>query len=166
MAKNVKLIQEENTMTKLDRINEMEKQLAQLKAGLESEQNVEPEGVKQWEPVGGDWTVFSDGSVSEVETDECYRVFGTERPTETQAIKASDEMRMFNRLLAYRDEHDPDFVEVWDGDTANYYVKWLQYSGKYQADSWYTCKQLGTVFMSKPVAEELARKLNSGEVVL
>ena len=45
--------------SKLQRIQEIEQQLAQLKAELESE----IQGIKQWEPVGGCWNVNDYGCV-------------------------------------------------------------------------------------------------------
>lgn len=147
--------------SKLQRIQEIEQQLAQLKAELESE----IQGIKQWEPVGGGWSIFEDGDVINADSSHSSRLFGTERPTEKQAIKARDEMRVFNRLLAYRDEFDPDFVPNWDnGCWDKFYIFYSH--GTWSLASTRHIHILCGVYFSKEVAEELARKLNSGEVVL
>lgn len=144
--------------SKLQRIQELEQQLAQLKAEAASD-------IKQWEPVGGGWAIFSDGKVVDIESESFSKNFGTERPTEEQAIKAANEMRVFNRLLAYRDEFDPDFVPNWDNGC------WDKFYIFYQHSSWSVASTrndriLCCVYFSKEVAEELVRKLNEGEVVL
>lgn len=152
-------------MNKLQRIEEMEKQLAALRAEVEVEGQPK-NSVQQWEPVGGDWFIGSYGQVSQGETDDEFREFGTERPTKKQAEKALDEMRVFNRSLAYRDEFDPEF-EFKSGEW-NYYIDMdvEADSEKYTVDCDRTFKRVGLVYMSEQVAEELCRKLNSGEVVL
>ena len=119
---------------------------------------------KVWKPQGGEWYVGACGEVWEDDSDDGTRLFGTERPTKEAAIKARDEMRVFNRLLAYRDEFDPDFEREDGGD--NYFVKIDVERGKYLSDSDCFYKRVGIVYMSEQVAEELATKLNNGEVVL
>lgn len=144
-------------MNKLQRIEEMEKQLAALRAEVENES-------KQWHPIGGEYCITPTGDVSMAPSDTDYGAFGTERPTKEQAEKARDEMRAFNRLLAYRDEFDPDF-EYDDG--WNFYIEIdIDDSRKYTYDSDMNYKRVGVVYMSEKVAEELCDKLNSGEVVL
>ena len=142
--------------SKLQRIQEIERQLAQLKAEL---------NIKQWEPVGGGWCIDPYGDAIEADSADDCRKFGTERPTKSQANKARDEMRVFNRLLAYRDEFDPDFIPNWDNGC------WDKCYIFYQHGSWRVASTgknhiLCCVYFSKEVAEELVRKLNEGEVVL
>ena len=143
------------------RVEYLEKLVHELRSGTSQKEELE---VKQWEPVGGDWFVYSEGEVSdEPSTDGC-RLFGMERSTEEQAEKARDKMRVFNRLLAYVDEHCPDFE--YDADEANYHIDYNYNSGRYEYDWDGTYKRVGAVHMSQDVAEELCRKLNSGEVAL
>ena len=155
-----------NTLQK--QIEEMKQKLAELESLVHNQQ--EKPNVKQWQPVGGEWWVDTTGDVSEAPSSEEHRQFGTERPTEEQAEKARDEMRVYHRLLAYVHEHAPDYV--YDKDADNYYIEnnldedegvGFDY---YRTD--YDCnyKRVGLVYMPEDVAEELCRKLNSGEVVL
>lgn len=121
--------------------------------------------VVAWEPVGGDYYVDADGGVEHTGyTNNCYSEFGTERPTLEQAKKARDEMRVFNRLLAYRDEFDPDFDFEADGFGYSIYPNGTCGFRTKMED--YATRELGTVYFSGAVAEELCKKLSSGEVVL
>lgn len=58
----------------------------------------------KWEPQGGCFYVNGYGEV----TSFMYQIdeFGTARSTKKQAEAARDKMRMFNRLLAWLDEHN------------------------------------------------------------
>lgn len=143
------------------KIEEMKKKLAELEAEVQSETQTE-----HWEPIGGSYFVSGRGKVVRIPSDDERRMFGTERPTEDQAIQARENTRVFNRLLAYRDEFDPNFVEVWNGRTANYFVCYNIHTSEYEIDGNSIYKGVGVVYMSQEVATELARKLNSGEVVL
>lgn len=116
--------------------------------------------------MAGVWTIFSDGSILKYRSHNDCRLFGKTRKTEEQATKARDEMRIFNRLLAYRDEFDADFKEVWDGNTNNYYVYYCVSTGKYKFSANFIERGIDKVYMSKEVAKELVRKLNEGEVIL
>jgi len=120
--------------------------------------------IEKWEPEGGKWYVDYDGC-SELtrRSEKDSRNFGTERMTEQQADKARDEMRVFNRLLAYRDEFDPDFDFEGAGEGWLIYRRVTEFAyGRHE----YALRNIGCVYMSKEVAEELCEKLNSGEVVL
>ena len=144
------------------RVKYLEKLVHELRSGTSQKEELE---VKQWEPVGGVWYVDYEGGVLDgvFSTDET-RLFGVERPTEEQAEKARDKMRVFNRILAYVDKYCPDFE--YDADECNFYIEYSYNTGRYEYDSDGTYKRVGAVYMSQDVAEELCRKLNSGEVVL
>lgn len=149
--------------SKLQKIEEMKKKLAELEAEIRAEENK----LKQWEPVGGSYYVSGSGQVARAPSVDESRMFGTERPTEDQATKARDEMRVFNRLLAYRDEFEPDFVPDWNNDCWDkFYVSYSYPLRAWRVVSARDNRILGVVYFSKEVAAELARKLNSGEVVL
>lgn len=126
------------------------------------DQIAELEKPKQWEPKGGDWCVFVDGKVYRDENDYSVRLFGTERPTEEQAEKAAVAMRRFNRLLAYRDEFAPRYIFQYGGMNCYIYARdrlWV-------VGSTYDNHIPANVYFPKGVADELCRKLNSGEVIL
>lgn len=150
-------------MNKLQRIEEMERQLAALKA--EVAQEARP---KQWRPQAGGFYVDESGFVAEAVSHLVNsQDFGTERKTKEQAEKAAAAMRTHNRLLAYVAE----FAPIWNPDWGNKKIsKWSigfnHETGKYQVVFYGFLEEVGIVTMPEPVAIELCRKLNSGEVVL
>jgi hypothetical protein len=125
-------------MNKLQRIEEMEKQLAALRAEVEREAKS-----KRREPKGGSYKYQSSTALAE---------------------EPDDALHTYNRLLAYKDEFDADFVPDWDNgcwDKFYLYTKdgiWFSSSDNRR---WWR-----TVYFSKQAAEDLCNKLNSGEVVL
>lgn len=154
-------------------IEQLQKQLAdaqalteQLQRELEEASKPKQSPLQQWNPEGGEWFIRNNGCVDNVITVDDFRLFGTERKTKEQAEKAAKAMRTFNRLLAYRDEFDPDFEEVWDYETYNYCVVYSVDLGEYMVDGYKCYKTVGVVYMSESVAEELAKKLNNGSVEL
>jgi TolA-binding protein len=164
------LLPEENNM---DKLTQLQKQLDEAQATIRelqyqlNESNNVQEQEQKWNPIEGEWTIYSDGDIKEGGTVEDFQQFGTERQTEQHAIKARDEMRVFNRLLAYRDEHDPEFE--YDIDQSNCYIEYNENNennGKYEVDWDHSYKRIGLVYMSESVARELADKLNKGIVVL
>ena len=120
--------------------------------------------VVPWEPEGGSYYVGSTGTFHTGISQPSYKEYGVERVTRKVAEKAAKAMRTFNRLLAYRDEFDPDFL--FDATKYNWFVYFnfdsQKYSWSYARDAMY----IGQVYMSKPVAIELVEKLNNKEVVL
>ena len=147
-------------MNKKERIEKIEIELAELKKEVTDEE--------QWEPKGGKWWVQCDAGVMEAERSyERSRSFGVERPTKQQAEKAFKEMRPNHRLLAYVDEFDPGWQADWDDNREHKYYVYKDMDDK----KWYlafhsSSSTPGVVYMSPKCAEGLARKLNSGEVVL
>lgn len=146
-------------MNKLQRIEEMEKQLAALRAEVEQESKP-----KQWEPKGGSFVYGSTG-VKEYTTSKT-RDYGIERQTKEQAEADYKLARAHNRLLAYKAEFDADFVEVWGGKSQNYFVCFDSKCKSYGVDMNSIFKGVGVVYMSEQAAKDLCDKLNSGEVVL
>ena len=146
------------------KIEEMKQKIAELESLVNNQQ--EKAEVKQWEPVGGEWYIDYSSDVGEAPSSEECRKFGMERPTEEQAQKARDEMRVYHRLLAYVHEHAPDYV--FDKDGCNCYVELYSEddSPEYEIGYDNEYKRVGQVYMPEDVAEELCRKLKSGEVVL
>ncbi len=126
------------------------------------EQIAELEKPKEWEPKSGKWVISSNGRVMKTITMTKSQLFGTERQTEEQAEKAAVAMRRFNRLLAYRDEFAPGYIFQCGG--VNCYV--------YANDrDWFVDRVSITlapaqVYFPMNVADELCRKLKSGEVIL
>ena len=145
-------------MNKLERIEKLEEELAELKKQVTDE---------QWEPCGGKWYVSNYGKVSNAESAYCSRKFGIEFPTEEQAQTAAKAMRIHNRLLAYVDEFDPDWKADWDDNREHKY-----YVFQYMKDKQWGLSSIdviccpGGVYMSYKCAKDLVEKLNSGQVVL
>lgn len=117
--------------------------------------------IEPWEPEQGIYFINERGEVISSKSRPMTREFGLERKDLGVAVRAAKEIRIHNRMLAYRDEFEPsykyeeyDFYIVYD-DTEN---KWsCCYGGGII---------IGAVYMSKRVANELVEKLNRGEVVL
>lgn len=124
--------------------------------------------VEQWEPKLGPWYISQGGTVRRVVSNPLPNTaaFGVYRDTEDQARGAAAAMRAYNRLLAYRDKVEPNFYQV-KGD--KYY--WVYYD--VDGEVWdvqpvpESSRQVHIVYFANRVcAESLAKKLNSGEVVL
>ena len=78
-------------------LQKLEQQVAELQATIGRMK--EPEPIKQWEPQGGEYKCYGDGSVDK--TQKTKNDFGATYKTKEQAEWARDHMRRFNRLLAY-----------------------------------------------------------------
>ena len=89
---------------------------------------------------------------------------GIQRDTEELTNKARVEIKKYLLLLAYRDEFDPDFVYNRTNDNAYVYQQLPQHTWHVGADE--SCPDLGKVYMSRSVANELVHKLTAGEVVI
>jgi len=126
------------------------------------EQIAELEKPKKWEPKNGRWVISSNGTVMKTITMTKSQLFGTERQTEEQAEKAAVAMRRFNRLLAYRDEFAPGYIFQYGGINSYVYTRdhlWLLGNTRHH--------HIPTnVYFPERVADELCRKLNSGDVIL
>lgn len=118
---------------------------------------------KQWQPKGGSFYVTAEGLVRESDSTTKCRVFGVERQTLGEAQKAHEAMRIHNRLLAYVNEFEKE-VSVSD---ICYLVYYQSTTSQYHINRHNSCAlTVGAVYMSRECAERLAKKLNSGEVVL
>jgi hypothetical protein len=143
-------------MTELE---ELKQQAKELLARIEKLETPEI-----WEPKGGHYYVTNNGRVYMTDSRSSCRSFGVVRETQEQAERARDRMREFNRLLAYVDEHAPEYKFIPGGD--NWYVYYndsLKEWGKFPSDDY---SQLACVTMPRAVAEALCEKLESGEVRL
>ena len=129
--------------------------------------------VIRWKPQSGEWYVKTSGKVSMGEPTKRTQFFGVERQTEEEAEYAARQMRIHNRLLAYVAEFDKkDWRADWTNADQDKYFVYYNYGineydiNEYCTDWHVTVCLTGIVYMSKECAEELCRKLNSGEVVL
>ena len=123
----------------------------------------------QWEPKGGDFynNLHAPCAVSEGRTSTITRLAGLERETREKAEEAAKAMVTFNRLLAYRDEFDPNYYANWNNESLKkHYIYYDHREGKYFTSYGHRSACPTRVYMSKDVAVELARKLNNREVVL
>ena len=123
--------------------------------------------VTRWEPQSGEWYVETSGKVSMGWSIKRTQSFGIERQTEEEAEYAAQQMRTYNRLLAYVAEFDKGWKADWtNADQGKYFVDFNHVTNEYYENKRICSRTVGQVYMSKECAEELCRKLNSGEVVL
>lgn len=118
---------------------------------LDTEYRIKP---KVWSPAHGKYHI-----------NKPMTEFGMSRPTKEAAERAAKEMRVYHRLLAYRDEFAPGYKVKFPAEMGEASFIYRD-SGKYLVGSNSTSNVLGVVYMPRAVAQELARKLNEGEVVL
>lgn len=118
----------------------------------------------EWQPKGGEYLCHHTGFVvASSDGDLASEFNGCTYKTEKSAERAAKAMRAHNRLLAYVAEFAPDYEPDWlDGE---YCVEYAHDAKEYMVDQNFL-ERLGCVYMPKCVAEELRKKLNSGEVVL
>lgn len=111
--------------------------------------------VEKWEPEGGPFYLACNGGVHGVPSTDGTRMFGVERQTREQAERDLPEMRLHNRLLAWRAEHD----DV--NDRADYTV--YMNDGKAKHIRWRNGENdLGSVLMSEKAAKALCEAINEG----
>lgn len=126
--------------------------------------------VKKWEPEGGNFLINLSGIVSNSGNSDFPVLgtnFGMRRKTVAQAQRARDEMQIRHRLLAYRDEFDPDYVPDWSNMLEDKYFTYCDMAiKKHFVGHTKRFKNSAAVYMSEHVANKLVDKLNSGEVVL
>jgi len=122
--------------------------------------------IEKWEPEDGDFVFAASGAFYGTSDSRC-RDYGIERKTREQAKSAYEKARTFNRLLAYVDEHAPGWEPEWsDIKERKWYVYFDHTNQAWGASFESTLQDAGKVYMPREVAEELANKLNSGEVEL
>ena len=131
----------------------------------------------QWEPkqVEKDEEYFSlslsgyvKACVEETDLYDAGRAsFGNYFHTEQEAEEAAKQVRQLLRLRAYIREFAPDWKADWNnGNQHKWHVTFDESIGRWSTfTNRFLCTPT-TVYMPEEVAEELARKLNSGEVVL
>jgi hypothetical protein len=153
--------QEMSNKAELERITKMEEELAEMKVRLSA--------VDKWEPNDGEFIIGIDGGVMAKDIGFAINAlaFGLVYKTPSEAAKAAKAMRTHNRLLAYVAEHAPGYeADFSTGGEDNYYVYFRHLHKRYEVGCNSSHEVAGVVYMPEDVAKELARKLNSGEVVL
>ena len=75
-----------------------------------------PPKVEEWEPPGGDYRVLSNGTVINDQSLELVSIFGMERTTEALAERLRDDLWLYLRMHAYRDQYAPDYESDWSND--------------------------------------------------
>ena len=141
-----------------NRVTELEKQLF-----AEAVKTIEP---VKWQPKGGEWYIGYGGGVVKLVTASEGREFGLERQTKEQALRASIEMRMFNRLLALRDELCGDDVVNWSNNATGFYLYISHDQNIWNWSSDERCETITPYFTSKESVQRACDMLNSGEVEL
>lgn len=147
-------------MNKLERVNEMEKQLAALKAEIEAESKVE-----KWVPKGnfimhGDWRVWRGASGID------YQNHGNVRATLVLAHRAIKRRLPRNLIAAYVDQYEPDYEPDFDGEFENCSIYYNHRTKKWGI-SWKSfISQPTEVYMPEWLAKQLIADIESGRVDL
>lgn len=122
---------------------------------------------ERWQPKEGKWFITPGGDIEmypDVNLGEATE-FGVSRACRKQAEKARDKMRTFNRLLAYADEHAPDYEPEW-GDNSQWCVLYHHDREQWIVQANINCQVAGCIYMPEEVAKKLVDYLNSGRVEL
>ncbi len=151
---NEEMIKKEGTMK--ERIEELEKELAALKAQL------------KYEPKYGTYFINGNGNIVQA-TKECvvydYVNSGRAFDTKEKAEKARDIMVKHDIILKYVIDHAPDYEPDWTNPNEyKWFVEYKCEHRKYIADWWSNYRPVGLVFMPKSVAEKLADDLNNNRI--
>lgn len=146
---------------------QLQQEIAELQMQLEEKQKALSAMPDKWEPKGGDFYVSSEGDAVYAPSCNSTRVFGTEYNTMEQIEKAAKAMRAHNRLLAYVAEFAPEFVGDWrEQEQGKSFALFDNESKRWFAATAYRDRNASCVYMPRHIAEDLADKLNSGEVEL
>lgn len=147
---------------------QLQQEIADLQKQLEEKQKALSAIPDKWEPEGGGFCIDSYGEVIKYYSEDRSRLFGNECATREQAEKAAKAMRAHNRLLAYVAEFAPDYQPDWSDESEEkaYVAKSGRDGGRWNCFVKATYRTAGAVYMPINVADELADKLNSGEVEL
>jgi|GEM_PF-6734137 len=143
-------------------IEELENKIAEFAAEIATDiEKLKNPVVATWEPEGGNFYIRPTGETYH-DSSSCFtRSFGVERKTKEAAEKARDAMRVFNRLLAYRDEVEPDYANV------DFCYHLVIIDGEWDVACVGKANHpLAIYFNSEKNAQILADKLNRGEVLL
>ena len=131
----------------------------------------------QWEPkrldenekfwsISGTGTVFSSYNINP-STDYERTSFGNYFYTEQEAEEAAKQVRQLLRLRAYVREFVPYWKADWgDSNEQKWYIYFDEKYKEWSYGNNQFMRSVTVVYMPENVAIELARKLNSGEVVL
>jgi len=144
-----------------------DEQYAALQAGEAI--TIEPPKPKivTWEPKGGGWSVGVSGKPFSWHSCGETAKFGNEFETIEQAEAGAKAMRARNRLAAYVRDFAPDWRADWSNFTqSKHHVYYLHDKKIWVFNGVRYSESPERVYMPYHVAEELVKKLNSGEVVL
>ena len=104
---------------------ELQKQINDLQDQLNTLPD-EPKEVKKWDPKGGAFFIYENGTISGFtnsffEGQKEIIEFGLSYPTQLQATKARDAIRIHNRLLSYVAEFGGDWEADWENKNQKKY---------------------------------------------
>lgn len=152
-----------------EQIEAIRKAAPELADKLEAGEAVTVErDARRWEPEYGSWYATTDGKVirqmSSPPVMAEYTRNGVQRKSKEAAERLAHDQRIFNRLHAYREEFAPGYV-VPDYPQYAFYPM-LDTKGFWGKRADGVLRSPTAVYMPDELADELCRKLNSGEVVL
>jgi hypothetical protein len=151
-------------------LQELEDKLAAAQAiveKLKKEKEAAEKANQEYELQGGDWFVrFWVNSTANTVTSANCASAGLERKTEALAQSALKQIRAFSRMLAYVDEHCPEYEPNWSKHNSYKSYVYFDHSENVWTYSENACNQHITVYMDKYTAQRLAADLNSGRFSL
>lgn len=92
-------------MSKLDRIEKLENELALLRKDIQSDNDL-----SSWEPKGGDYWITTKGDVCNGGSSNPFKLFGMEFKTRKEGDEAVEVYRRFHRLYKLQQELDNGWI--------------------------------------------------------
>jgi hypothetical protein len=137
------------------RIEELEKELAALKAQLG----------KKYEPKPGNYCILGDGYIEYLDDWGNYAKNGRAFDTKEKAEKARDIMVKHDIILKYVIDHTPNYATDWNNFAEKKWViNYCVESKKWDIEFWEAYNSFGMIVMPKWVAKKLADDLNNNRI--
>ena len=139
-------------MNKLDRIKNLENELAELKADIVEEEKVK----KEWNPKGNNYILTNTGGIVQQESVERCVNYGVTFETSYQAQQAAIAYRRYHRLYRLALELNDGWVPDWDdNDQYKWCIRYNRLLDSLFADySYWTYGVLDIIFETKELAQK------------
>ena len=148
------------------RLNEAQALVEKLQKEVEAKAAAEKANQK-YKLQGGKWFItLSDSCTDHGMSTDNFASAGLERKTEALAESALKQIRAFSRMLAYADEHCPEWEADWGDDCQEKFFVYFNSRTNLWVANYTTIHHYLTVCMNKVTAEKLASDLNSGRFSL
>ena len=124
--------------------------------------------VEPWEPAGGQWHIHGNGKVHRFgRALRPYKEAGTSRECRERAEVDALKLIAYARELAYQHEVAPNYVPNWSDSciSQKHYVHYDKNNFATVGFNSTICTRTRIYYPTRQIAQRLADKLNSGEVV-